>query len=218
MNRSRRALIGALVLMVATVAACVPPPSGGGGAPLPVFPAPGCYELINDVDIAIVGPIDTVENAELRASIGRTCSAPWPDDSQQFTFVAAGTGGEALAKCKTLEPGSMSVAQSSAFIVQGTTDVWMCEGGVAPGDCADSRDAGDGDVEYLGPIDTLDNALLYTSEDRSCTGASSPITVVVASTPVLAVPKCQALRGPSSLALQGVLEGYQVSVELFLCT
>lgn len=60
------------------------------------------------------------------------------------------------------------------------------------------------DVEYLGPVNTYGNALLFSSVDGSCTGTSTIFTFVQAPDYDSALPLCALVAGVQSLPVDAI--------------
>ena len=200
MRSIRRAGFGALVLgAVCLLAACVPAPEGGGGdpPPPPAFPDKGCYQLTSGGDIEVVNLIDTVNNAAVRSSNDGTCKPfdpPNPNPGLRWTLVNAVDKPAAVLACEAHEPGTVGAAASNTLIVQGTADVFQCQGGIAAGDCFPNL------VVYDGPINEANNAAFVSSPD--CAARRGDATIVVASSPSQAALICADLLQPSVAPMQ----------------
>jgi hypothetical protein len=176
----------------------------------PVFPGPGCYVIsvpgneflfANRLEVTDTSADPTVADAWLH--FDGTCN-PFNGGAPaeyQLALVSAPNFNDAVDKCDTVEPGTYDALSTDNFVVGGSPDIWQCRGGVRPGLCI-SKDAF-GSMTYVGPIDTLDNALVHADPQPPigfCATGLIGTATIVAETPspdadALAVKKCQDLFG-----------------------
>lgn len=145
----------------------------------------------------------------------------------QQTLVQADTMTDAIAVCRTLEPGTGFALATNLFVVGGLPDVWLCSGGFGPGDCVTSNSQSVLSILYLGPIDTLDNARYYerlTDPDfQNCLHPLGTLTIVSVDPGDLADSqaevKCQdlGLQTAVSLASELYVNGFVSPAGLYRC-
>jgi hypothetical protein len=181
------------------------------------FPGPGCYELANGTGVGpptgvgpwyieVVAPMNTLNDAVRRYD--SACTPPPPGVAEiGMTFVQLTDFAAMQAKCRSLEPGSNFMLQSTYVLDHdGVLGVNLCTGGVAPGDCLQPnfRPSSLSDLTYLGPINAAENAIddgiPATIVDPPCSGRGTQrISIIDADTQAQADGLCMGLNlGPAT--------------------
>jgi hypothetical protein len=158
-------VIAAIAAMGAAACATTPGGGGGGGG----F-ASGCYDSSSSVlSVIYDGPIDSYKNARL--AVNNTGCGSDPLD-EWVTVVLAADEPSAVAACQSgPDPAVDGVANFAAIGFDTMpADAWFCGNPFSgdllqPGDC---YPIGTASVEYIGPRNTMYNAVLHTN-DTTCT-------------------------------------------------
>jgi hypothetical protein len=182
--------------------------------------------------LAMLAPINQVNNADLRTDAACTPPPPLPTNwFTRLTFVRGTDAVDAVAVCRTLEPGTTFAFGAPTIVVGASADDWACRGGYGPGDCivyTGSASPRKADIEYLGPIDHADNAVFHVSPPTGPSGIAcdsptlGPTTIVSTSGGAdadnEALTKCEGLglRGAVSLDADGYATAFSPS-PLYRC-
>jgi hypothetical protein len=214
-------------------AACAPAPTGGGGTPPagPVEPATDvCFDPVPSfptlLDFSYQGPINEADNATVYVSDDGSCTG----SGAPVTIVTAFDEAAAQIVCDSIHVPSLTnvVALGPIYTPKPSDDTYSCvpTGGTQPVEPATGcYDVLPGilnlpDLEYVGPLNEVDNVVVHSSTSGSCLGTQySGLAIVTASDAPAAATICDQLLGPSthvSESLSGVTVPV-ISPDAYVC-
>jgi len=114
------------LLVIASIAvfgaaACTTPPAGGGGT-TPIWPAPGCYVGVGDLQYN--GPMETLDNAQIWSSANGSCSGA--DVFGPVTVFPATDDLDAILKCTDFQETSSGWVMDLSLYYAVPSGYWGC--------------------------------------------------------------------------------------------